>query len=451
VLESGADAGAARPVILAVGAALFLAGNLLTVFGKGNAVLGGFGGITLGTVVFTAGATGALARGVGRLARTLFGATGRLAAAGIERSPRRIWATTLAVTIAVGVTIALGGIARNQETSFAEDFRSLADTDLWIETSTPDTVPVQPLLPDSWVDRVAAVPGVAGVTRDQAAYMTLGDEQVLFEGMGPGTNVPFYANAGAAKGEVLAGKGLIASKAWADRHGHHIGSAVTLQTPTGPHTEAIAAIIDLPVIVQGQLGIDNARFTEWFGRTALTGIEVRLAPGADEAAVTAAVREIVREAPTTVHVYRGEEILAGSLMSLRQSLAIFNAMVWVVVGATGLAILNTMMISVVERRRELGILRAVGTSRRTIRRMVVAEAAAITAVGSLIGLFLGLVQHRVGIEAMAGLVGFSVEYRPVLAPVVIAAVAAVVMAVGGSIGPAARAGRVDVIEAIGYE
>jgi putative ABC transport system permease protein len=83
--------------------------------------------------------------------------------------------------------------------------------------------------------------------------------------------------------------------------------------------------------------------------------------------------------------------------------------------------------------------------------MVVAEAAAITAAGSVLGIALGLVQHWVGVAAIAGLVGFAVDYHFVVMPMVIAGVAAIVMATVGSVGPAARAGRVDVIEAIGYE
>lgn len=450
VLESGRGDGRTRPVVAAVGVAVFVAGNLLTTLGRGNAVLVGFGAITAGAIVTTAGLMGAIASAAGRAA-SLLRAPGRLAAAGVQRAPRRAWATALAVTVGVGVVVALGGIVRNQEATFTEDFRALASTDLWVQTTTPDTVPTQPLLPSRWADDIARLPGVARVSRDQAAYMTLGDEQVLLEGSEPGTGVPFFRNAGAAGEDAVRGRGLLASRAWADRHRLGVGDVVELPTPSGLQRERITALVDLPVIVQGQLGIDHDRFSQWFGRAALTGIEVQLAQGADPTAVRRGILEVTAGSPVAVRVYSGEEVLAGSQESLRQSLAIFNLMVWVVVGATGLAILNTTAISVVERRRELGILRAVGTSRRTIAAMVAVEAAAITLVGTVLGVVLGLVQHRVGIQAMAGLVGFTVEYRPVVAPLLVALVAAAVMTAAGAVGPAIRAGRVDVIEAIGYE
>jgi ABC-type antimicrobial peptide transport system permease subunit len=75
----------------------------------------------------------------------------------------------------------------------------------------------------------------------------------------------------------------------------------------------------------------------------------------------------------------------------------------------------------------------------------------ITAAGLLLGTFVGTVQHVAGVRATATLTGFTVQYQFVIVPLITAAVAAVAMAVVGAIGPAWRAGQVDVISAIGYE
>lgn len=448
VLEVGS--GRDRNVVAAAGAAMFVGGSILTTAATGGVTLGGFAMITVGLVVLTYGLTVRLARVVSRVATPL-GATGRLAAAGIERAPRRVWATTLAVTIAVGVVLALGGVIRNQETSFTSDFIGLGESELWVQTSGADTIPTEPRLPLAWADRFREIPGVANVARDQAAYMILDGQQFLFEGVEPGSNVPFYREAGDAGQRVLAGEGILVNKGYADKEGLRIGDRLEVPTPAGRQSVEVLGISDVPVVAQNMAGVDFARFQEWFGRTAVSSIEIDLEEGADIEAVRKAVVAITAEAAIPVNVVTGEEVVAGSRSSLRQSVAIFNAMIWVVVGATALAILNTMAIAVVERRRELGILRAVGTSRRTIRRMVTAEAAAITVAGFVMGVMLGLVQHRVGVEAMTGLTGFSVDYQFIVTPLVIAAVASVLMSVGGSIGPAWRAGKVEVIEAIGYE
>ena len=136
---------------------------------------------------------------------------------------------------------------------------------------------------------------------------------------------------------------------------------------------------------------------------------------------------------------------------MNQSAGIFLAMQWVVVGATALAVLNTLLISVVERRRELGILRAIGTSRRRVRRMVATEALAIGAVGGALGVLLGLSGHYVAVVAYRKLVGFTVRYELVAVPIVVAVISAAAIVVFASLAPAWRAARLNVVEAIGYE
>jgi len=126
-------------------------------------------------------------------------------------------------------------------------------------------------------------------------------------------------------------------------------------------------------------------------------------------------------------------------------------MQWVVVGATALAVLNTLLISVVERRRELGILRAIGTSRRRIRRMVAIEAVAIGTVGGLLGILFGLSGHYVAVLVYKQLVGFTVHYQLVAVPVVVAGIPAAAIVVFASLVPAWRAARLNIVEAIGYE
>jgi putative ABC transport system permease protein len=126
-------------------------------------------------------------------------------------------------------------------------------------------------------------------------------------------------------------------------------------------------------------------------------------------------------------------------------------MQWVVVGATTLAVLNTLLISVVERRREIGILRAIGTSRRRLRRMIAIEALAIGMVGGLLGVLFGLSGHYVAVLGFTRLVGYKVRYQLLPVPLLLAAAAALVIALLSSVLPGWRAARVNVVEAIGYE
>jgi putative ABC transport system permease protein len=453
VLEGGTAEGRTRPALAVIGGALFVGGALTMLLDRdapGPVLIVGFGATTLGMLIATFGVQGLLARGAASFAAGL-GATGRLAAAGIERSPRRVWATMLTVAVGAGTVVGLGSLLANQSHTFARDYASFGDSTLWVQTGAADTIPVSPDLPLSWKAEIAAIPGVASVVQDQTTYLTLGGEQLLLVGWQPGSNDSFLRDADAAGTQVLAGRGLVASRAWATHHHLQVGDPVGLPTPTGLHTEPIAAIVDLPPPVQGELGIDFADLTTWFGRNGNTDIEVDVRQGASIADVTRQIDAIIGHSTVPAAVFSGHQIVKGAEQSLAEISAIFKAMVWAVVAATALAVFNTMAITVVERRRELGILRALGTSRRMVRRVVLVEAATITAGGLGLGVILGLLQQVAGDQGTAVLTGFTVHYAFVYAPLLTAVVASAAMAMVGGAGPAWRAGNVDVLSAIGYE
>lgn len=114
------------------------------------------------------------------------------------------------------------------------------------------------------------------------------------------------------------------------------------------------------------------------------------------------------------------------------------------------ALLNTLMLSVLERRRELGVLRAMGTSRRFLLRTVLTEAAGIGVTGALLGLAVGAAVQYLATTAMSHAMTIDVVYRPSPLLLVYAA-AALVLALLGSIPPSLRAARMPIVEAIAVD
>jgi putative ABC transport system permease protein len=361
-----------------------------------------------------------------------------------------MWATALAVTIGVGVTVAVGGLIANQKQTFRNDFRSFADSNIWVQSAGAARIAVQPVIPFDWAPAIAKMPGVRAVIRDEAAYVDVNGEEVVLQGVDPGTNTPFFRHAGRGADRALHGDGVVVSRYWAARHHLRVGDVVALTTPAGRQTPPIVAIADTPNPAQGEIGLDLARYVAWYRTTGLTDLEVITDPRATPAVMTS-ISRLSAMLPVKLGVYTGEQILAGSLQSLAQITAIFNAMILATILATSLAVLNTMAIAVIERRRELGILRAVGTSRAGIRRIVLTEAAAITIAGLVGGSVMGLLQQVAGVHATGTVSGFTVDYRFVFGPLLTAAVAAIAMTVLGAALPAWRASKVDVVAAIGYE
>ena len=131
-----------------------------------------------------------------------FGAPGALAAATIERAPRRVWATFMTVQIALSLTVQTTGSNFNAIDSTDASFASLRDVDFFVSSSGPGVFPTAPLLPQDAESKIASTPGVSGVVPGQMAYATLGGSRVLIQGLSPGSVAP---PSGATNAEVRNG------------------------------------------------------------------------------------------------------------------------------------------------------------------------------------------------------------------------------------------------------
>ena len=129
---------------------------------------------------------------------------------------------------------------------------------------------------------------------------------------------------------------------------------------------------------------------------------------------------------------------------------IANAVWIIVVFVAAVALLNTLTLSVLERRREIGVLRAMGTSRRFTLQMVLVEAAGIGVIGGVLGLAFGLTDQWLYSLASGDIMNFDVDFRPSPTAFVFA-LGALAISLLGSVPPARRAARLNIIEAVGVE
>ena len=110
-------------------------------------------------------------------------------------------------------------------------------------------------------------------------------------------------------------------------------------------------------------------------------------------------------------------------------------------------LLNTLLLSVLERRRELGVLRAMGASRRFVTRMVLAEAGGVAAVGALVGIVMGSGLHYIADTILAETTSIDIIYQPLWSSVGYVAAAAALCLLGAVV-PAYRASRMNITESI---
>ena len=377
----------------------------------------------------------------------VFGSVGALAAATIECAPRRVWATVMTVLIAVVTTVTITGTNTDMIRSARGIFSPVATVPVWVSANSPDSYPTD-ALPQGLSEKVAALPGVQRVTEGALGFAEVGGTRVMLDGFSPGTADPLYrALDERVRDQVLAGRGVALSQNLGKTLHVRVGEQLRLQTPHGVQLTTVLALVPYFSTVIGTVGMGLDQLRSWFDRPVTTMLEIAAAPGVDPARLLADVRRIV---PAPNYVYDGRAKLVGLEAPIHQSMFIANA-VWMIVGfVAAVALLNTLTLSVLERRREIGVLRAMGCSRRFTLRMVLAEATGIGVIGGVLGLVFGLTDQWLFSVVSGDMMNFQVTFRPSSMALVFT-VGALAMSLLGSVPPARRAARLNIIEAVSVE
>ncbi|OBJ05607.1 ABC transporter permease [Mycobacterium alsense] len=375
----------------------------------------------------------------------VFGSVGALAAATIERAPRRVWATVMTVFIAVVTTVTITGTNADMIRSATGIFSPVADVPVWVSANPPDSYPAD-ALPQGISAKVAALPGVRRVTEGASGFAEVGGTRVMLDGFSATTSDPLYrALDPSVRDDVLAGRGVVLSQNLGDALHVRVGQPLRMQTPHGAREATVLALVPYFSTVIGTVGLGLDQMRAWFDRqNVATTLEIAAAPGVDAARLLADVRRVV---PAPNYVYDGRAKLAGLQAPMHQSMFIANAVWIIVVFVAAVALLNTLTLSVLERRREIGVLRAMGSSRGFTLRMVLAEATGIGIVGGVLGLLFGCADQWLFSLVSADLMNFRVAFHP-SATAVGFAVGALAISLLGSVPPARRAARLNIIDAV---
>ena len=242
----------------------------------------------------------------------------------------------------------------------------------------------------------------------------------------------------------LGASGAIVAQSFADDHGLRVGSALTLTTSAGrPVNLRVAAVADPDAQLTGPVLISEAAFDAHFPRPGDLYVFVR-AHGGTSPATTAAIDRVVSGFPEVDARTRSAWIdFRGKDMQKFVMLLYVLLALSVVVSLFGMV--NALVLTVVERTRELGMMRAVGMKRRQVRRMVRHESIITALIGAGLGLPLGLVVAG----AMAG--ALHSPFVPPIRALMIFTIVAIIAGVLAAIGPARRASRLNVLQALRYE
>ncbi len=425
-----------------------VAGTALSVIGAGLMVwsLGFDGGMAVlgGGVLAVFVGVALLAPVIGRPIVTLiaapfprlFGTVGRLARQNTRRNPRRTAATASALMIGLALVSAMAVLGQSAKASVDD----LVTTDLRADYVVSNAIG-SPFSAEI-AGRIGGVPGVADVVQVRYGQARI-DGVDTFVTATQAADYARMVNLTVREG-TLDADGLVVAADRAVENGWHVGDVVALTLPDGTAELRVAAIVE-PTQLAGATIVP----LDVLKRGGLLPVDsivyVSRAPGSDAAEVTANIEAALADQPT-ITAKDQAAYAAEQRAPVDQILAIVYALLGLAVVIAVLGIVNTLALSVIERTREVGLLRAVGMSRRQLRSMVRLESVAIAVLGAVLGLGLGLV-FGVSIQQALSDQGVSVLAVPVGQLAVFLALAALI-GVLAAVWPARRAARMDVLRAI---
>ena len=375
------------------------------------------------------------------------GAAGRLAAGNARRNPRRTAATASALMISLSVVTGLAVFGHSVKQHTVTSVRRDVAAQLVVEPAGRGNAAI----PQSTVERLARVRGVQAVAALRYASLPVR--------VGPlSTRASVTVTDPAALGTalrltLLSGRvdldgGVLISRDLARRYGGSPGDRLTLAWPGGGQRElTITGVYRESSLVSGVLVPEPVALPRLEEPDAYRAF-VALDPDADQAAVRAGLEQAVADRPGLV-VRSRSEYLEAELRGADLILAVLYALLGLAVAIGILGVVNTLALSVMERTREIGLLRALGLTRGQLRAMIRIESALIALTGGVLGIgggyLLGAMSQRAALRT--GLLDAAVPVGQLLGA--LAGLGAV--GVLAAAWPARRAARTDVLTAIATE
>ncbi len=442
----------AAALMLLGGAALIVNG----LFGAGAATgrLASIGGgavlVFVGVALVSRYAVGTLAWAIGAPIQRALGATGRLARENAARNPGRTAITSAALMVGLGLVVFVAVFAASLKSTFARQIDALVRAQIFV--SSPSFQPI-PARTAHLVGRVSGVRSVVSLRYDQVEVNGHSSSVTydLLGGIDPRALRDAYTFQWVQGDDSLLSRlgrdDALIEEQFAKAHGLSVGDGFRVLTPSGGRGVLTAVgIYRDPTILQGLI-VTPATFGSLSAVRNPFGLLVSLEPGASAAAVQARIERVLRPYPNATVQNRSQykERISDQLDRIVYLVYALLAMS-VIVSLFGIA--NSLFLSVHERTRELGLLKAVGATAGQLRRMIRYESVIIAAIGALLGTLLGVVFGTLTVTSLS-----EFGLRLSVPPLQLAAFALVAALVGviGAIGPARRGARMDVLAAIRHE
>ncbi|MER5437626.1 FtsX-like permease family protein [Streptomyces sp. NPDC002790] len=382
----------------------------------------------------------------------VFGSIGRMSQRNALRNPRRTGATAAALMVGLALVAGMSVASASMSKSFDQQIDDTLGADFTVQNA--NFMP----FPQEVTRKIRATDGVGLVVRQRFSALAVrmpDGKRVKTTASGWDRRVDGVAHVTYARGSSatgLAPRHLLLQKEFADEHEARIGSVLPVEFPGGKRTKlTVGALTDQEANDFGMSG----------GFAMGLATLERFAPGGQDSAVyvnasSGTSPDVLRERlEKTLDPYPQVQVrdLADYKELIHGQIAVLLYLVYALLGLAiviaVLGVVNTLALSVVERTREMGLLRAIGLARRQLRLMIRLESVVIAVFGAVLGLALGLIWGVVAqrVLSLEGMKALAIPWSTIVAVVV----GSVVVGLAAALLPALRASRLNVLAAIAHE
>lgn len=384
---------------------------------------------------------------------------GRLASDSAKANPGRTALTATGLMIGLALVTAFGALSSSFLGTITDEFDEAFARDYTIQPRgfSPGQGPQQTFSTDLR-DRIAELPEAAVVTPERIFYSSRlipGADGLAF-GFDPDQygkiDDTSYAG-GLSEGQVLrrVGRGQVTlGDALAEEQGLEAGDRVVLRGPADERRVRVAGLAETAIFGGQTIGMSIGTMRQVYGVTRDSSLAIKATSASARPLLERRIEAVVDRDFPQLQLLSNDELKGEIESMLDEQFGFFNALLLVAVVVSLLGVVNTLSMNVLERTREIGVLRALGSSRWQVRLTICQEGVLLCAVGALLGLAVGLALGYVFVRGVATIVP-SVSYAAPVGTVALVAVAGLALGVLASILPARRAARMDVVRALSYE
>ncbi|HCS39648.1 MAG TPA: hypothetical protein DIW44_08690 [Anaerolineaceae bacterium] len=392
----------------------------------------------------------------GKLISSIYPREGKLAQGNLARQPSRAAITASSMMIGLAICIAMMAMITSIEHGFISYLDKSLGTDYLL--MPPSLVLGSGNLGanQGLIDKIKSTDGIEEATSLRLASSQVGETTLQLIGIDP-LVYPKIAGLEFNEGDsekafeaMTKGSAIVVNGIFAITNNVQTGDVLTLKSPNGEQKYTVVGIGFDYLNAKIATGyISQTNLAKDFNSESDLLILVNRKPDATAEEVTPALQSVIKEFPT-FSLIDSNEFKAEQMGMFKMAMSVFYIMVIMLAVPGLIAMANTMSINVIERTREIGMLRAVGATQTQVKRMVFAESVLLSALGTTMGILVGLFLSYLLVKAI-GVIGFKTDFYFPIMGIIASMVVGLVFGIIAAMVPARQAANTVIVEALQYE